>query len=469
MNTLRARHLSFTIASAAVVACASESTEESDPSLALLGGETTIFDTSANAFTFAARNLSDAERNSFSLGDHFFNRNWVTAPASTTGDDGLGPTFNATSCSECHFRDGRGEPPTKSPTDFDALLVRLSVPGVDAHGGPVDEPNYGGQLNNKSILGVPIEAVPHVVYTEVPGQYADGEPYSLSRPDYTFTDFALGPFAPGTMFSPRVAPSMIGLGLLETITEADLERLADENDADGDGISGRINHVWDVRKNARAVGRFGWKANQPTIEQQTAGAFLGDIGITSTLFSSENCPAPQVQCANALTGVDLAHGAELSDQKLNAVTLYGRTIAVPARRDIGDADVRRGEALFDRAQCGSCHTKKFVTGPRADLPALANQTIRPFTDLLVHDMGDDLADGRPDFEASGTEWRTPPLWGIGLQETVSKHTRLLHDGRARGFAEAILWHGGEAEASREMFRNMSKDGRSSLLHFLETL
>lgn len=470
MNTLRAHHLFFVVASAVGVACASsEESAPKDPTLALLGGATTIFDDSRNAFTFAARNLNDEERNDFSLGDHFFNRNWVTAPASTVGDDGLGPTFNATSCSECHFRDGRGAPPKTPDEKFDALLIRLSIPGVDAHGGPLDEPTYGGQLNNKSILGVPVEATPHVSYTEVPGQFGDGEPYSLQRPVYTFTDFAFGPFAAETMFSPRIAPAMIGLGLLEAIPEADLEQVADEADRDGDGISGRLNHVWDVRKNGLSVGRFGWKSNQPTVEQQMAGAFLGDIGITSDMFPHENCPSVQSACSAAPHGIHGTDLAELSTQKFNAVARYCETLAVPARREVDNADALYGETLFDRAKCGSCHVKKWVTGARDSLPALSNQTIRPFTDLLLHDMGPDLADGRPDFEATGQEWRTSPLWGIGLQETVSRHNRMLHDGRARGMAEAILWHGGESEESREIFRNMSKSDRNALLYFLGTL
>ncbi|WP_394826758.1 di-heme oxidoredictase family protein [Pendulispora albinea] len=433
----------------------------------LLGGGTTIFDDTPNAYTFAARNLDSEGREVFAEGDHFFGRNWVTAPASTSGNDGLGPTFNAISCSSCHFKDGRGKPPA-GKEEFVGLLIRLSVPGKDAQGAPLEEPNYGGQFNHRGILGVPGEGTSRVRYDEAPGTYVDGEAYSLRRPTYELTDLAFGPLAPGTMMSPRVAPPMIGLGLLEAISEETLLGLADEQDRDGDGISGRPNRVWNLRAGKATLGRFGWKANQPTVEQQSAGAFQGDIGITTSLFRTENCPPSQTACRAAPSG-GTPNQPELTDAKLTAVTRYGMTVAVPARRSWTDPAVLRGEEAFAAAKCTSCHVPKLQTGNLEGYPALSHQTIRPFTDLLLHDMGPDLADGRPDFEATGTEWRTPPLWGVGLMKTVSKHQFLLHDGRARGFAEAILWHGGEASASREAFRAMSKDEREALIKFLESL
>ncbi|WP_394837581.1 thiol oxidoreductase [Pendulispora rubella] len=443
-----------------------------EPGAELLGGETTIVDSTSNAFTFAARNLDDDARGAFALGDHFFNRNWVTAPASASGNDGLGPTFNATSCSACHFKDGPGRPPTSNDEKFLGLLIRLSIPGQDAHGGPLDEPNYGGQFNHQAILNVPSEGTSSVSYVEVPGTYADGEAYSLRRPEYKL-EGAFGPFASSMMTSPRVAPAMIGLGLLQAISEETLSALADENDRDGDGISGRPNHVWNIRAQKATVGRFGWKANQPTIEQQSAGAFQGDIGITSELDPNENCPAAQTACKAAPSGGTPTDGGphepELSNQKLDAVTRYGMTVAVPARRNWTDPVVREGEQALAQAKCTSCHVAKVRTGVLDGYPALSNQTIRPFTDLLLHDMGPELADGRPDFEATGTEWRTSPLWGIGLTQVVSRHSFFLHDGRARGFAEAILWHGGEAAASREAFRTMPKVQREALIKFLESL
>jgi CxxC motif-containing protein (DUF1111 family) len=449
-----------------VAACTVVAPPEGAPEVGeeLSGGETTVFDEGPRAFSYPARNLDADGRANFALGDHLFNRNWVTAPSSTEGGDGLGPTFNATSCSACHFRDGRGAPPASEDEPFLGLLLRLSVPGVDAHGGPAPEPKYGGQLNHRAILGVEPEGRAIVRYEEIAGAYADGEPYSLRRPRYEIVELSFGPFAVGTMLSPRVAPPMIGLGLLEAVPEAAIAALADEGDRDGDGISGRPNRVWSPRAGARVLGRFGWKATQATVEAQTAAAFRGDIGITSSIAPDEDCPAVQAACRAAPSG-----GApELDEPKLAATTAYGRTLAVPARRRWDAPEVRRGERLFREARCAGCHVPKLRTGA-ASPSALAEQTIRPFTDLLLHDMGPELADGRPDFAASGNEWRTPPLWGIGLLPTVSGHELLMHDGRARGFAEAILWHGGEAAHSREAFRRMSKADREALLAFLRSL
>jgi CxxC motif-containing protein (DUF1111 family) len=433
-----------------------------------LGGATTIFDRGTNAYAFPARNYSAEHRDLFSLGDHFFNRNWVTAPASIAGNDGLGPTFNATSCSACHFKDGRGAPPETSDDVFLGLLLRLSVPGEDEHGSPLPEPSYGAQFNHRAILGVPAEGEARVEYEAVPGQFADGEPFVLRRPKYQLSNLAFGPLAPEAMMSPRVAPPTFGLGLLEAVSEATVLAHADEGDRDGDGISGRPNLVWDARAGRKVLGRFGWKANQPSILQQTAGAFLGDIGITTSLFPAENCPPAQTACRQAKSGG--SPGApELSDEKLQAMVVYGLGLGVPARRDWTRDDVRRGEQLFGRFGCAACHLPRMETGTLEGYPELSGQTIRPFTDLLLHDLGAELGDGRPDFAASGLEWRTPPLWGLGLLATVSRHTHLLHDGRARDVKEAILWHGGEATRAREAFRTSSNAERAALLAFLDSL
>jgi CxxC motif-containing protein (DUF1111 family) len=436
------------------------------PGEELSGGETTVFDITGDAFARAARNLDQEGRNRFALGDHLFNRSWTTAPASAEGNDGLGPTYNAGSCSACHSHDGRGAPPP-SPDDGKTfgLLFRLSVPGSDPQGGPLDEPTYGGQLQPLAILGVEPEGRAVVTYQEVAVAYADGETASLRRPTVVFEDLAYGPMASDVMVSPRVGQHMVGLGLLAAIPEADLLAREDAADVDGDGISGRANRVWDVRAGAVRLGRFGWKANQPTLEQQVSGAFNGDMGITSPLFAAENCPPAQEACAAAPSG-----GApEIDDSKIASITFYAHHLAVPARRGVDDPTVLEGRTAFEEAGCTSCHVGKQQTGTLAELPELSDQTIWPYTDLLLHDMGPELADGRPDFEADGSEWRTPPLWGVGLIEEVSGHLLLMHDGRARGFAEAILWHGGEAEAAREAFRAMPRERRQALIAFLESL
>lgn len=435
-----------------------------DPNEAFSGGRVTVFETSREAFAKPAPDLAGEEEDEFFVGNAIFNRGWVAAPASVEQFDGLGPVFNATSCSACHFKDGRGAPPSNASESFLGLLLRVSIPGADEHGGPLPDPAYGGQIQGSAISGVKAEAREAVSYEEVPGAFPDGEPYALRRPTYRI-DGAYGPLAEGAMLSPRVAPGVYGLGLLEAVSEGDLLARADADDRDGDGISGRPNWVWDAANAKKSLGRFGWKANQPSIAQQVAGAFVGDMGLTSSTFPKEECTAIQEDCARA----PLGGSPELTDSILGSVVSYSHVLAVPARRHWKDATVRRGKALFAEARCTSCHVPEMRTAPAARFRVLASQTIRPYTDLLLHDMGPDLADGRADFEASGSEWRTPPLWGIGLVDTVNRHTFFLHDGRARSFVEAVLWHGGEAKASRDAFANMTKVDRDALVTFLESL
>jgi len=439
-----------------------------EPGEELAGGDgATAFDVTRNAFSRAAPALQGERRDGFFVGNSMFNRNWVTAPSSTVAADGLGPTYNAVSCSSCHFLDGRGRPPEPGEAMLSAL-VRLSVPGADPHGGPAPEPSYGGQLNPHGILDVPGEGTVVLTWEEVPGHYDDGTAYSLRRPTIRFEDLAFGAMAADVMTSLRVAPQNPGLGLLELVPEAEILAQADPDDADGDGVSGRANRVWDVAAGEVRLGRFGWKANQPGLRQQSAGAFLGDIGITTSLFPAQNCTSAQAACASAPTGDDPG-GAELDDDKLKNVTYYGFTLAAPGRRHFRDETVLRGKQVFHDLGCAGCHAPVLHTGASTDFPELANLTIRPYTDLLLHDLGDDLADGRPDFLADGHEWRTPPLWGIGLFQVVNGHELYLHDGRARGVAEAVLWHGGEAEASADGFRALPRDDREALVAFLESL
>lgn len=445
--------------SAAVDAAAPPVREE------LAGGQATIFNTTPNAFGQPAPGLERMDELFFFVGNSFFNQNWVTAPSSTTARDGLGPMFNSRSCAGCHFKDGRGRPPEfpgESPTGF---LVRLSIPGKNLYHGPLPEPTYGGQFQNQAIMGVPAEGNLQVEYQEIEGAFADGTPYNLRQPSYTFTDLAYGEMHPEVMLSPRVANQMIGLGLLEAVPEETLLALADPTDRDGDGISGRPNTVWDAYNNQIALGRFGWKANQPHLLQQVASAFNGDIGITTGLFMQDHCTETQTDCRTAPNGGE----PEIADDDFLKVVLYASSLAVPARRNWDDDTVRHGQSIFARAKCDACHTPQLVTGVHPTIPALSHQTIFPYTDLLLHDMGERLADGRPDYQAMGSEWRTPPLWGIGLIETVNGHTTFLHDGRARNLMEAILWHGGEAEESKNHVLQLSPEEREALLEFLNSL
>jgi CxxC motif-containing protein (DUF1111 family) len=435
-----------------------------EPGEELSGGENgTVFDVGRESYSHPLAGLDTADERAFFRGKAVFRDTWVTAPSSTRTRDGLGPLFHARSCFACHVRDGRGRPPI-GDEPLVSMLFRLSVPGAGEHGEPLPEPVYGGQLQPFALPGLDADGDVRIEYQDVAGSYGDGTPYTLRRPVYTASDMRHGAMREDVLLSPRVAPSMIGLGLLEAVPEAELLALADPDDADGDGISGRPNYVWDVERELAALGRFGWKANQPSLRQQTAGAFNGDIGITSRLFPVDDCTSTQAACAGAVSGGE----PELIDTFLDDVTFYGRTLAVPGRRDWDDPEVLAGKAVFEELGCAACHTPVLSTGA-SDLAALAEQTIRPYTDLLLHDMGEDLADGRPDFQASGSEWRTPPLWGIGLLATINEHTFLLHDGRARDLAEAILWHGGEAEPARELFRTLPASERARLIAFLESL
>ena len=427
-----------------------------------LGGDTTAFSKGRNAFELSARNLTNEERRIFEIGDSFFTQNWVTAPSSTAGRDGLGPTFNAQSCSSCHAHDGRARPPEHDDDPVRGLLLRLSVDGSD---GPIDEPNYGGQLQDRAVVGVPVEGRLSITYATISGNYPHGTTYSLRRPSYAIEDIAFGPLDPAVLISPRIAPSTFGMGLLEAIPRERILALADPDDADGDGVSGRPNMVWDIRQGQFVLGRFGWKAGQPTVEQQAAAAFRDDIGITSSLFSEQNCPPAQSACLRAPNGGAI----EIPDDRLAKVTFYVQTLAVPAMRNVDDEKVRWGARLFVETDCAACHTPRHVTGQDHAIPALRNQTIYPYTDLLLHDMGEGLADERPEGQATGREWRTAPLWGIGLVEVVNGHTNFLHDGRARSIEEAILWHGGEAEGSRDSFMQLSREEREALLQFLRSL
>ena len=425
------------------------------------GGETTVFDASSHAFSIPAPNLSEAALTKHLEGDVEFEAVFVTAPAVI--NPGLGPIYNNVSCINCHSRDGRGRPPD-ADEGLVSLLFRLSLPktenSIDGKP-PTPVPGFGTQLNNRAIVEANPEGKVKIAYTEQTLTTADGTRVHLRYPNYSITE-TYQPLPENVEVSPRVAPSVFGLGLLEAIPAEAILAYADEDDVDGDGISGKPNYVWDVVAQRYTLGRFGWKANQPTLLQQVAAAYNDDMGITTSLFSTENSAGQSQLTEHGVT-------PEVNDEILEAVTFYVQTLAVPARRNVDDPQVKQGEQLFAEAQCASCHVPTLRTGVLAGVPSVSNQTIHPYTDLLLHDMGPDLADNRPDFHASGREWRTPPLWGIGLVRRVNGHTNFLHDGRARDLMEAILWHGGEAEASRQAVEEMSKTERDALIAFLESL
>jgi CxxC motif-containing protein (DUF1111 family) len=448
------------------------------------GGATSRGSTStANAFSLSSGNMDFKRELDFKIGNAIFRKTWVSAPSSTDASDGLGPLFNSRACQNCHLKDGRGHPPFSSavPDDSGSMLVRLSVPAateeekerVAAHSvNSIPDPTYGGQLQDRSIQGIAAEGKLNIDYTERKVELADGETVSLREPSYALTDLAYGPASPGLMLSPRVAPPMVGLGLLEAVPEEQILANADPDGADQDGTSGKPNRVWSREHDTVMLGRFGWKAGVPTVAQQAAEAFAGDIGLSTTImpFPSGDCTEKEKACLDAPNGNSPKYqNVEVGDELFKLVAFYSQNLAVPARRKPDHPEVLKGKELFYTIGCASCHQPKFVTGEVPNQPHLSHQSIWPYTDMLLHDMGEGLADGRPEGAATGSEWRTPPLWGIGLTETVSGHTLFLHDGRARNLTEAILWHDGEADAARDKFAALSKSDRDALLAFVNSL
>lgn len=427
-----------------------------------------------DAYFQPAPALSERQQQIFARGRSTFTRAWVV-PGISTGDWGVGPTFVADRCSACHVRGGRGAPPDSSNKQPIATLVRLSLSGTGPHGGPRPHPNYGDQLQNRALQGqsldlmplyqlVPAEADVYLDWEERTETLADGTAVKLRRPSPVFDNLAFGDLGADVLTSIRNAPPVFGLGLLEAVPEETLLAIAEKQRALG--FNGRPNRVWHEIDQRLALGRFGWKANQPTLRQQIAAAAIGDMGVTSTLFPKQNCPDVQTICRQEVPGNE----PELTDTSWDELEIWGLGLGVPARRNWNALEVQRGAALFEHLQCSVCHVPTLTTTdyfPR--LPELSRQTIHPYTDLLLHDMGPGLADGRPDFAAGGNDWRTPPLWGLGLSRTVNGSTALLHDGRARNVTEAILWHGGEAQASRDGFSRLPKQDREALLAFLNAL
>lgn len=424
-------------------------TEVAEPGEELAGGTTTVADTGRNSFGRSLMNMDRARWPDFHASKKVFGRDWDDT---RTGPVIVGPLFSAASCMTCHVKDGRGRPPASPSETPVSLVFQLAAPeGRGPH------PVYGEQLDAHALEGRPAEGHVEVTYEEVHGEFATGERYTLLRPSYRFRDLSQGPLG-DARFSPRVAPANFGLGLLEAIPEEALRALADPDDADHDGISGRQNQVLDVADGQTKPGRYGWKANQPSLRQQIAHALVADMGLTSELYQKEQ-------------GHDAAAtGPEVSPEDLDRLLFYMRLVAPPKRRAWDTAPVLRGKAVFRAIGCSSCHVATgFETGTVPGIPELSGQRIFPYTDLLLHDLGEGLADGRPDGLATGQEWRTPPLWGLGLQEAVNGHTRLLHDGRARNAEEAILWHGGEAAPAQERYVRLRREDREALLAFLQSL
>ncbi len=427
----------------------------------------------ANAFSHASGNISFEREFDFKIGNGIFRKLWVSAPASTNSSDGLGPLYNARACQRCHLKDGRGHPPENLSDNAVSMLLRVGIPASDDSPPVKPDPVYGGQIQDFSIQGHKPEARIEVDYEEFAVELSGGETVMLRRPRLKLADLAYGAMHPEARLSARIANQMIGLGLLEAISAPDIVAIADPDDADGDGISGRPNMVINLEAGMAELGRFGWKAGQPTVRQQAAAAFSGDMGLSTSLIKpgAGDCTDPQAACLKAKSGADPAKGnVEVPDEMLDLVAFYARNLAVPKRVAAQSDQVLTGKALFSAAGCAACHVPSFKTMDSSDVaPEQRAQTIWPYTDLLLHDMGAGLADGLPEGQALGREWRTAPLWAIGSTKTVSGHTLFLHDGRARNLTEAILWHSGEAQASRDAFGAMTPKERADLIAFVNSL
>lgn len=433
----------------------------------------------ADAFSQPSGNITFEDELNFKVGNGLFRKLWVSAPSSTLASDGLGPLYNARSCQRCHIKDGRGHPPQNADDNSISMFLRISIPGTDADAikqiegyiASRADPTYGTQLQEFAVQGHPSEYRLEITYEEEAVKLADGTTVSLRHPTYTAADLGYGPLHKDAMLSPRIAPQMIGLGLLEAVSAADILANADPDDANGDGISGRPNIVWSQVKDQPMLGRFGLKAGNPTILEQSASAFAGDIGISNPIFQagSGECTDLQADCMAAIHGDGDDRVFEIDQTGLDLVTFYSRNLGVPARRNVDDPQVLRGKQVFYQTGCTSCHTPSFVTQRLKDRPEQSFQLIWPYTDMLLHDMGPGLADNRPEARATGSEWRTPPLWGIGLTQQVSGHSYFLHDGRARSLLEAVLWHGGEASVQRDTVIALSKSERDALIAYLESL
>ncbi len=460
-NNLFSNYLVIAFLVYTLFSCAKNTTEtyEIDFSRLYAGGETTVFDQSSHAYSTPAPNLGLSNFNTHLDGDFDFEQFFVTAPANV--NQGLGPLFNNNSCIACHPRDGRAPHPNDL-NNFTGLFLRSSIPGTDAFGGPNPVPGFGDQIQQNSVYGTQAEADFDVTYIETTVTFDDGNSVTLRKPIYNLINTYI-PLPSQVMLSPRVGPPVYGLGLLEAIPESDLVELADEYDNNDDGISGKPNYVWDFESSSLKIGRFGWKGINPSVIQQCAGAYNGDMGVTTPYFPIESTYGQ----INHIDTVSIH--PEVDQQTLEDVAFYCRTLGVPAPRNIDDINVINGEKIFNEINCSKCHVSKHETGLFPGIPEISNQTIYPYTDLLLHDMGFGLADDRPSFDANGQEWKTRPLWGIGLSEVVNGHTHFLHDGRARNLTEAILWHGGEAAGSVSRFKSLSEIERAQLLAFLKSL
>lgn len=406
-------------------------------------------------------NLPTQNRMDFTLGEALFDKFWVAAPSSTKASDGLGPLFNARACQSCHIRNGRGRLPESDNEQPVGLALKL----IDT-ARQLGDPTYGHQLQLFSSGKAKPEAKVSITYSEEQVELSDGEQVTLHHPSYDISALSHGPIAAQSEISPRIAPPLIGMGLIDQIAAQDILAQADPDDVNGDGISGKAN------MKGGKLGRFGHRADAPTLIEQVASAFFVDMGLSNRWHQDDwgDCTAAQMDCRDAPGGTQLDLGQhEIPQNVLDLTAFYTANLAVPKRIATDDAVVLNGKKAFYRAGCTSCHTPKYVTKRDDKAGSNSFQLIWPYADFLLHDMGPALADRTQSGQIGNREWRTPPLWGIGHTKAVADQERYLHDGRARSLKEAILFHGGEAETAKQNFMALDRATRENLIQFLKSL
>lgn len=415
-----------------------------------------------NSFLIPIDGLSDEEFDQFILGKSFFRIPWVEAPSATTARDGLGPLFSANTCTSCHPNNSIGKVYNDKKDISRTLVTRLSIPSNNSKkhkellrtAGFIPEPTYGSQVSINSVFGVPYEAKPHINYEEIRVELKDKEIVTLLKPTITLKNLQYGKLHPNTSFSHRKAPALVGLGLIEMIPNSQILANEDIKDKDGDGISGKANMVYSPITKKMELGKYTYKASAPTVIHQVAAAFNNDMSLTSPLFPNENCTDAQKECKNAPKGRD---EFDVPMKRLEAISFYLKNTKTPR-----SGQEKEGKEIFNSIGCVKCHVDNF-TSKNGD-------RIAPYSDFLLHDMGEGLSDNRSEFLANKTEWRTTPLWGLSSYKATSKdEVRYLHDGRARNLKEAILWHCGEAKQAKENFKNLPKIQREKLIQFIGNL
>ena len=426
------------------------------------------------SFTLPYEGLSAKLGKRFIKGHEQFDEIWVLAPA--PGVWGLGPTFNEANCEGCHPKNSRAQPAKDGAEIEKGNVIKLGHRGAKGEVVP-SHPWYGDQLQNRAAENrVPIEGNAQVTFEYSQFTYPDNTSVTLKRPIIRVKNLNFGDLDESTVVSMRIAPQVIGLGLLEWVSEQNLLEIAERQKKEG--LSGRPNYVIDLETERAVIGRFGWKAAQPNLKQQTAVAFHSDIGATTFFFPEKNCPQIQVGCRELPSAAKCGGQGgctgnnfrpEVLPSRLKNITTYLQALNIPERRIEDPEETLAGEILFRDSGCASCHVPTLVTGEITILKELNNMSFHPYTDLLIHDMGEQLSDHRPEGSATGQEWRTPPLWGIGLVNTISGSLGLLHDGRAASIEEAILWHGGEALSSRQKFVDLAKPERERVIKFINSL